>query len=177
MRVIAGRLGGRQFSSPHSHRTHPMSDKARGALFNMLGELSGLAVLDAFAGSGALGFEAVSRGAASVVAIERDKAAQQAIMQNIRDLGLADQVKLVTASANAWLQTTPGALFDIVLCDPPYDDLQLALLTLLTTRVQAEGLFVLSWPGGTPAPSFAGLQQIEQRGYGDLQLLFYRRFK
>ena len=69
MRVIAGRLGGRLFDSPHTRRTHPMSDKARGALFNMLGDIEGMHVLDPFAGTGALSFEAISRGAASALAI------------------------------------------------------------------------------------------------------------
>src|SRR5438445_6894886 len=106
MRIIAGRLGGRQFASPRGHRTHPMSDKMRGALFNALGDLSGLTVLDAFAGSGALAFEAVSRGAQHVVAIDVDKSAQRTIAKNITALGLADRVKLVRASAGAWLTTT-----------------------------------------------------------------------
>src|ERR1700756_1715958 len=103
MRIIAGRLGGRRFASPRGHRTHPMSDKMRGALFNSLGELAGLSVLDAFAGSGALAFEAVSRGAKGAVAIDLDRSAQQAIAANITALGLQDQVKLVRASAGAWL--------------------------------------------------------------------------
>ena len=72
MRIIAGYLGGRQFNSPRSNRTHPMSDKARGGLFNALGDISGLTVLDAFAGSGALSFEAISRGAESVIAVDID---------------------------------------------------------------------------------------------------------
>ena len=70
MRVIAGRLGGRNFDSPKTQRTHPMSDKVRGALFNALGDLGGLTVLDAFAGSGACSLEAASRGATEVLAID-----------------------------------------------------------------------------------------------------------
>jgi 16S rRNA (guanine966-N2)-methyltransferase len=83
MRIIAGRLGGRHFASPQGRRTHPMSDKMRGALFNALGDIDGLSVLDAFAGSGALAFEAVSRGAGHAVAIDVDKSAQRAIAENI----------------------------------------------------------------------------------------------
>src|SRR5262245_30096392 len=105
MRIIAGRLGGRLFESPHTSRTHPMSDKARGALFNVLGDINDLSVLDPFAGTGALSFEAVSRGAAHATAIESDRLAQKVIQGNISSLGLQNQVKLVRAQANAWLQT------------------------------------------------------------------------
>jgi 16S rRNA (guanine966-N2)-methyltransferase len=174
MRVIAGVLGGRLFDSPHSHRTHPMSDKMRGALFNALGDIENLTILDAFAGSGALSFEAVSRGAHSSMAIENDAPAQKVIVANGRALGLGRRVKLIRASANAWLDTTPQASFDIVLCDPPYDNLQLKLVQRLAARVKPGGLLVLSAPGNMAAPTFDGLAQIMQRSYGDAQLVFYR---
>ena len=175
MRVIAGRLGGRLFDSPHTHRTHPMSDKARGALFNILGDIEGMVVLDPFAGTGALSFEAVSRGAANALAIESDRSAQQSIEQNIRTLGLSAQVQLVKASSNAWLTTNYDDQFDLVLCDPPHDDLQPNLLTRLAQRVSSGGLLVLSWPGGQELPDFPRFDMVEQRSYGDMQLAFYRR--
>ncbi|HKX24038.1 MAG TPA: RsmD family RNA methyltransferase, partial [Candidatus Saccharimonadales bacterium] len=83
MRVIAGELGGRFFAGPDSTATHPMAERVRGAMFNALGDIEGLTVLDAFAGSGALAFEAISRGAKSVVVVERDKRAQRIIAENI----------------------------------------------------------------------------------------------
>jgi 16S rRNA (guanine966-N2)-methyltransferase len=176
VRVIAGALGGRVFDSPGTNRTHPMSDKARGALFNMLGDIAGLRVLDAFAGTGALSFEAISRGAASALAIESDKPAQKVIARNIRALGLGRSVHVVAATANAWLQTAPHTqTYDIVLCDPPYDDLQLNLITRLSARVAPGGLLVLSWPGNTGLPVFDSFAAVTNRGYGDMQLAFYRR--
>ncbi|HUS26470.1 MAG TPA: 16S rRNA (guanine(966)-N(2))-methyltransferase RsmD [Nevskiaceae bacterium] len=175
MRVIAGTLGGRLFDSPHGHRTHPMSDKVRGALFNILGDLDDLHVLDAFAGSGALSFEAISRGATSAIAIESDRQAQQTIAENIRALQLGNSIKLIKASANAWLQTNPDATFDIVLCDPPYDDLQPTLLAKLAQRIAPTGILALSWPGAIDLPAFDGLTQVEQRSYGDAQLVFFHR--
>ena len=175
MRIIAGTLGGQLFDSPNGHRTHPMSDKVRGALFNMLGDLDGLSVLDAFAGSGALSFEAVSRGAANVLAIDSDREAQKTIAANTKRLGLRN-VKLVKAATNAWLQTADDT-FDIVLCDPPYDDLQPKLLQRLAERVRPDGLLVLSWPGNQEPPALENLQQIEQRSYGDAQLVFYRKIQ
>jgi 16S rRNA (guanine966-N2)-methyltransferase len=179
MRVIAGRLKGRQFDSPRTFKTHPMSDKMRGALFNILGDLDGLTVLDAFAGSGALGFEAISRGATSALAIDSDRSAQKTIAVNIRALGLGREVKLITASVNAWLQTSAESLnglpaFDIVLCDPPYNDLQPNLLQRLFDVIIRDGLFVLSWPTGVDPPKFDSSRIIEQRTYGDGSLLFYR---
>lgn len=175
MRIIAGRLGGRIFGSPKSTKTHPMSDRARGGLFNTLGDIDGLMVLDAFAGSGALSFEAVSRGAQSTLAIESDRQAQKVIAENIESLGLGQQVKLIKTSANAWLTTAPKVAFDVVLCDPPYDDLQQALLTKLAKTVKPAGLLVLSWPGKAEALSFENFEIAVQHNYGDIQLVFYRR--
>jgi 16S rRNA (guanine966-N2)-methyltransferase len=174
MRVIAGALGGRLFDSPHSHRTHPMSDKMRGALFNALGDIGDLTVLDAFAGSGALSFEAVSRGAYSSLALEADIAAQKVIIANVQRLGLGRAVKLIKANAGSWLQTTPDDVFDIVLCDPPYENLQLNLVQRLAQRVKPGGVLVLSAPGDLEPPTFVGSEQLLQRDYGDAQLIFYR---
>jgi 16S rRNA (guanine966-N2)-methyltransferase len=176
MRVIAGTLGGRQFASPGSFKTHPMSDKMRGALFNILGDISGLDVLDAFGGSGALSLEAVSRGAARALVIEQDRPAQRVITDNIAALGQGNKIKLVKAPANAWLQTNQDASFDLVLCDPPYHDLQPSLLQRLTACVKPGGLFVLSYPGGAPEPpAFATIELIKHELYGDAGLYFYRK--
>ena len=177
MRVIAGRLGGRLFDSPHTHRTHPMSDKARGALFNVLGDIGGMTVLDAFAGTGALCFEAVSRGAASALAVESDKVAQRTIAENIELLQLGEQVSLVRAPAGPWMYRNAQLKFDLVLCDPPYNDPQFHTLDRLAKRVNPGGLLVLSWPTSEDLPVFAGLEQVEQRSYGDMQLAFYRRLE
>lgn len=174
MRIITGTLGSRKFDSPNSHRTHPMSDKIRGALFNMLGDITDLTILDAFAGTGALGFEALSRGAQSVIAIESDKSAQKTIEKNRQQLGLDTSLRLIKASANAWLQTADEQRFDIVLLDPPYDDLQLPLIEQLATRLATDGVLVLSWPTDTLLPDFAMLTKVATRNYGDAQLGFYQ---
>jgi 16S rRNA (guanine966-N2)-methyltransferase len=175
MRVIAGWLGGRLFDSPHSHKTHPMSDKARGALFNILGDIKGMTVLDPFAGTGAISFEAISRGASSTLAIEADRPAQKIIAANIASLGLTDRVKLIGGMANSWLGKNKGTMFDIVVCDPPYEDLQYDLVERLERAVKPDGIFVVSWPKGGDLPRFKQLTLIDQRGYGDMQLVFYRK--
>lgn len=175
MRIIAGNLGGRHFDSPGSHRTHPMSDKMRGALFNVLGDIEELTVLDAFGGSGALGFEALSRGAAKVVVIEVDKPAHRIISKNIQTLGMRMHAHSINASANAWLGTNPDTTFDIVLCDPPYNDLQPNVLSRLAERVAPGGTYVLSYPGHVTPPDFKNLTIAKQQTYGDSQLVFYKR--
>jgi 16S rRNA (guanine966-N2)-methyltransferase len=173
MRIIAGRLGGRNFSSPLGHRTRPMSDKIRGALFNTLGDINGLSVLDAFSGSGAIAFEAASRGANSIVAIDSDKNAQNSIISSIQELGLSKKIKLIKASTNAWLSTTDQT-FDIIICDPPYNDIQAPLLLKVSKRVNEGGIVVLSLPplAGFRLPAVYNLATY--KNYGDAELFFYK---
>ncbi|HSX36153.1 MAG TPA: RsmD family RNA methyltransferase [Patescibacteria group bacterium] len=175
MRVIAGVLGGRTFDSPGTNRTHPMSDKARGALFNILGDIHNLTVLDAFAGTGALAFEALSRGAKDAVLLDNDKTAQLAIARNIAMLQLESQAHLVQAAVAVWLRTQRDMQFDLVICDPPYDNLQESLIERLLDSVKDGGLLVLSWPGKIQLPRLLQPLLVEQRSYGDIQLAFYRK--
>lgn len=175
MRVIAGRLGGRLFDSPHTYRTHPMSDKARGALFNILGDIGGMTVLDPFSGTGAISFEAISRGAGSAITIEADRQAQKIVAANIASLGLNERVQLVGGMANSWLTKNRDKTFDIVVCDPPYNDLQYDLVERLERTVKPGGIFVVSWPSGGDLPRFRTLELVDRRTYGDMQLVFYRK--
>jgi 16S rRNA (guanine966-N2)-methyltransferase len=124
MRIIAGEFRSRNILAPKGERTRPTSDRAREALFNVLAhsfDLEGANVLDIFAGSGALGFEALSRGAAKVTFVEHFLAAREAIEANIRALNVKDRASVVKLDAYKWLQTAEGP-FDIVFADPPYDD-------------------------------------------------------
>jgi len=178
MRIIAGSLGGRTFHEPRGHKTHPMSEKIRGALFNALGDIEGLTFLDAFAGSGALSFEAASRGASSVIAIEKDRASHSVIDRNIAELSLSEIVHAVRANAGGWSIHNMEKKFDVVLLAPPYDYLQENLLATLTKRhTKAGGLMVLDWPGKKELPEFAKTKIIEKKNYGDAQLAFYRKIK
>ncbi|MBL8122229.1 RsmD family RNA methyltransferase [Candidatus Saccharibacteria bacterium] len=175
MRVIAGKLGGRSFQSPRGHRTHPMSEKARGAIFNALGDIEGLTVLDAFAGSGALGIEAVSRGAARVLAIDVDIPAVKVITENCRALGIEDMVTVLRKNISGWSRNNQHRTFDIVLADPPYDDIRPNVLERLAVHVKTGGLYVLSWPGSEPVREFATLSIVSEKPLGDIQLVFYRK--
>ena len=174
MRIIAGRLGGRLFDAPRGQRTHPMSDRIRGALFNALGDIAGLTFLDAFAGSGALGLEAISRGAAHATMIEPDKPAQVTIAKNLAGLGVQDRAKLIRAKAQSWLATADQT-FDIVLCDPPYDDINETLVTRLAGRARAGGTVVLSLPPTSRLRLPETYELLDSKNYGDATLNFYRK--
>lgn len=174
MRVIAGTLGGRIFESPHGHRTHPMSEKMRGGLFGALGDIAGLTVLDAFAGSGALGIEAISRGATHVQAIEVDPGAYHIIQKNIHALNIADNMYITKAYAGAWSTRHKDKKFDIVLLDPPYDKIPYRDLKRMPIHLAENGILVLSWPKGVDYFHFEGLEHIRSRTYGDGALHFYK---
>jgi len=181
MRVIGGRLGGRRLRAvPRGVR--PTSDRVREALFSILGSdaVEGARVLDVCAGSGALGLEALSRGATEVVAIDRSGAAQRTIRENATDLGVADCVRVLGGDARKVLPRLgrSGERFDLVFFDPPYDaGLEASVLECLTegallavdARVVVEGAKRHSLP---PAP---GLVAEDERVYGDTVLYFLRR--
>lgn len=176
MRIIAGRLGGRLFASPGNDRTHPMSDKIRGALFNTLGDIEGLTVLDAFTGSGALSFEAISRGASHVTALDIDTIAITTVVKSLVQLGIGSELQPIRVSAVSWLQTvSPDTAFDIVLCDPPFDDPQLDLVAQLALCAKAGGLVVVSLPPDVTPTLPEAHDLVASKAYGDACLYFYRR--
>lgn len=174
MRIISGRLGGRNFDSPHGHRTHPMSDKIRGALFNMLGDINGLHIADLYSGTGAISFEAISRGAVDSVAIEADKVAYPTIVRNIDSLGLDEQVKAHKMYVHSWLNRT-NSQFDIVVADPPYDDLVFKTLDKIHSVVKPGGILVYSLPPDTRLLLPKSCEKLSQKNYGDAELVFYRK--
>ena len=124
MRVIAGRFGGRRLQAPKGRSTtRPTSDRVREAIFSMLGDLQGARVLDLFAGTGALGIEALSRGAGRAVFVERDAAALAALRANLRALELSeDEAEVRRGEALATLRSARAGAetYDLVLIDPPY---------------------------------------------------------
>ncbi len=175
IKIIAGRYGGRFISTPNGRATHPMSERVRGALFNSLaGVTDGANVLDVFAGSGAIGFEALSRGAASVTFIEKDRAAQRAIIDSIDKLGVADHAKLVKAAAGAWIDTYDGPKFDLIIADPPYDKMQFSTVSRILGLLKPGALMVLSHTGRGESPTLPGVVVVDNRGYGDAALTFFR---
>ena len=175
VRIIAGQFGGRTIEGSGTERTHPMSERIRNALFNKLGsELEGKRVLDAFAGSGALGLEALSRGADSAVFIERDRIAQKIIEKNIKTLAVEDRARLIKSGVAGWLETSDDQ-FDIIFADPPYHDPQLSTVSKLFPLLKSNGLMVLSYPGKGERPSETGVVVVDNRSYGNAALAFYRK--
>lgn len=122
MRIVAGAAKGRRLTAPSGDHVRPTADRTREALFASLQPmLVGARVLDLFAGSGALGLEAASRGAAAVTFVERDRRALTALQANVEVVGMADIAILARAVEAAWPQIAARAPFDLVLADPPYD--------------------------------------------------------
>lgn len=173
LRIVAGEYGGRFIDGSDSDATHPMGERMRGALFNMI-DVKGKTVLDPFAGSGSLSFEAVSRGAKNSLALERDRLAQKIIQKNIALLGVGQKVTLVKANCRMWSEKNPDARFDLILADPPYHDMQLSTVSLLIRHLNPNGLMVLSYPGRGSAPTVNGVVVVDNRLYGDAALAFYR---
>lgn len=176
IRLISGTFGGRTLATPAGSRTHPMSERVRNALFNTLAsEVSGAVVLDAFAGTGALGLEALSRGAAYATFVEKDRIAQKVIGENITTLGVEDRAKLVKAPVASWTSTYDGPLFDIIFADPPYHDVQFSTAISLMGLLKPSALMVLSHPGRSECPTRPGVVVVDNRSYGDATLTFFRR--
>ncbi|MFD6953006.1 16S rRNA (guanine(966)-N(2))-methyltransferase RsmD [Nocardiopsis sp. TSRI0078] len=183
-RIIAGTAGGRRISVPEGRTTRPTSDRAREALFSSvqsdLGALDGLRVMDLYAGSGAIGLEALSRGAAHALLVEADRRAAQVVRGNITALGLpgarlvADRVERVLRQDNA------GDPYDLVVADPPYAVTDAEVTRVLADLVGhgwlAEDAVVVverSKRGAEPAwPE--GLERARSRGYGEAVLWYAR---
>jgi len=174
VRLISGSLGGRFIEAPDTARTHPMSERIRSSLFNILGDMSGKKVLDAFAGTGAIGFEAISRGAGSVTFIERDRVAQKVLLENIASLQVKHKAKLIQAGVAGWDDTSVNEKFDLIFADPPYHDMQFSTVSRLFTHLNSNGLMVLSHPGRESAPTVNGVVVVDKRSYGDAALAFYQ---
>ncbi len=147
MRVIAGSRKGHTIAAPRGRETRPTSDRVRENVFNLVGPLEGVRVLDLFAGSGALGIEALSRGAASAVFVERDPDAVRTIERNLDRLRLTGaRVVHGDALLTVEREAAAGAKYDLVLVDPPYGmltEIQTRLARHLSPLLAADGLLVV----------------------------------
>lgn len=176
VRIISGKYGGRRIDAPDNNRTHPMSERVRNAMFNSIASEIGEAdVLDAFAGTGSIGLEALSRGARRVVFIERDRIAQKILAKNISTLGVENTTNIVRTTVSNWIDTYLGDGFDIIFADPPYHDTQFSTVQRLFGLLKPGGLMVLSHPGRGEEPTKKGVVVVDNREYGNAFLTFYRR--
>ena len=174
MRVIAGSLGGRRLKAPPGRTTRPTSDRVKEALFAMLGDVDGEHVIDLFAGSGALGIEALSRGAGRAVFVERSEAAGRVLRANLAALGLPpEQAQLRRRDAAAALRAAAeaGEKYDLVFIDPPYREAarRAAELAPLLPAVLSAGARVVA-EGDRRAPPELGLPLLTERRYGDTSI-------
>lgn len=175
MRIIGGELRGREILSPQTNKTRPMTDRDREAVFNILGDISGLKVLDAYAGSGALGFEALSRGAVSVDAVETAKQPAEAIRKNIKNLNLTDRYKLHQAKVESWLvsRRVLDIKYGLIFADPPFEQLDKAVLEKITELMEEGGLMVVKHSSRVEPPELR-TKLLDSRKFGDTTISFYR---
>lgn len=174
MKIIAGRYGGRILVQPKTPATRPMSDKVREALFNIIGPVSGLKVLDAYAGSGAVGLEALSRGAAEVTLIEQARAALQSIKTNQTVLQIGSELIVIGSSVERAIPKLEGSEFDVIVADPPYGQIEAMVLDQLGQLLASSGTLIASHSSRIPAPTLESMERLDTRLYGDSALSFYK---
>ncbi len=179
MRVIAGTLKGRRLKSPTWEGLRPTSDRLRETLFNVLmPRVAGARVADGFAGTGALGIEAISRGAVHVTFIDNDRRAQLLIADNLAHCGISEGYAIIRAAVARAFETLRASAafvpFDIILLDPPYDQPPEGVLAGAATVLAPHGLIVVEHARRQPAPESAErLVRIRQIVSGDSTLSFY----
>lgn len=181
MRIIAGRFRGRPIAAPKGLTTRPTTDRVREALFSILGNLEGQRVVDCYAGTGALGLEALSRGAAHALLIENGREAGKSIRANIERLGLEKEAELVTTplERSRRILEIKGP-FDLVLSDPPWPMAQpaaLAVAAVFSKALGEGGTLVLGHPTRQPvelSPE-TPFELVDRRHWGDSAMSFYRR--
>lgn len=182
LRIVSGSLGGRRLRTPRGSAVRPTADKVRQALFNILGDLEGLSILDLFAGSGAISFEALSRGAKHATLVERGRPSLEAIEDNAASLGIPPEaIEILRMPVERALERLARSArrFDRIFADPPYADaptLHQEVLREALTLLEPGGLVVLEHSRrDTPPIAPPGLRMTQSRGYGETALSFYAR--
>lgn len=171
--ITSGKYRGRRLISPGSDTTHPMGSREKLALFNMLqGSLSGARVLDAYAGTGALGLEALSRGACSATFIENNPATLRCLRQNLAILGQKDQASVTIFPGKA-SNFASDALYDVILVDPPYDHFRPSEVAKLASFLAPGGIFALSHPVDADI-NFESLRPITTRKYANAYIALFK---
>jgi 16S rRNA (guanine966-N2)-methyltransferase len=172
LRIIAGSHRGHRIAAPRGRDTRPTSDRVRENLFNLVGPVDDADVLDLFAGSGALGLEALSRGAASATFVESDRDACRVINGNLDKLGFRG---IVLCQDVIRALGSERRRFGLVLCDPPYGYDRTRLDDRLAPLLQPDGVLVLETAGREDAPDVPGLRQRTSRRYGAARLTLFEQ--
>ena len=175
VRLIGGRLKRSKLPVPDHPGLRPTPDRVRETLFNWLGQdLSGWRVLDAFAGSGALGFEAASRGAATVLLLEQDGGLVASLLASAQRLG-TPELRVQRTDALRWMATAEAASFELVLLDPPFEAAQLAPAIAVAAPLVAPGGFLYVESPGLPGEPPEGLQPWRSLKAGAVHAQLWRR--
>jgi 16S rRNA (guanine966-N2)-methyltransferase len=173
VRIIAGKYGGRTIKAPGRRSTHAMSERIRNAVFNSISALlPDSSVLDAFAGSGSVGIEALSRGAASCMFIERDHAAARIIQSNLTLIGAETDGRVISTTVSNWLSSAEPPVFDLIFADPPYHDTQLNTVLRLVSLLSESGIMVVSLPYDQELPATKNVKIVDERIYGNAKILY-----
>lgn len=178
MRVVAGRFRGRRLHASRGPRTRPTSERARAGLFDWLGaRVAGARVLDLFAGTGALGIEALSRDAEHATFVEQDRAAREALLRNLRELELEAEARVLGGDVFRALRGLPPAAFDLVFADPPWHgDAPERLLRApaFAAALAPGGWVLLERSRRDPiAPACNGLARVVSRTWGETRFDLY----
>ena len=172
MRIVGGEHRGARIFAPKGKDTRPTSDRVREAAFNLIGPVDGATVLDLFAGSGAMGLEAVSRGAVSATFVENDREAVRSIERNLEKLRVTG-ARVVQRDVRQAL-ATDSRTYDLVLCDPPYGYSEHERLApYLVKALAPDGLLVYE-TGAREEPQIQGLRVRTSRTYGSARLTLFR---
>ena len=174
IRIGAGSLAGRIIEQPKTFKTRPLTSKARASIFNRLGDISDLTVLDAYAGSGAFGIEALSLGVRRVSFIEHSKAVAKVIADNLEKLELVSNTTLYVERVKTALNSLQGQSFDVILADPPYAELNESELNQLTTLLSPKGILVISHSSRIVYPMISFGIYLDTRVYGETAISYYR---
>ncbi len=181
MRISGGEAKGRQLFLPKGYPVRPTADVVKEALFSILRSVSDCSFLDLFAGSGSVGIEALSRGAAKVVFVERNKVLAHAVADNLGRCGFADRADVLAADVKTGIRilTEKQAVFDLVFADPPYDTgfIALTLQSLAGSSILArEGTVILQHSVREEAQGAEDMRFVltDQRRYGDTLLSFLK---
>jgi 16S rRNA (guanine(966)-N(2))-methyltransferase RsmD len=178
LRIISGEKKGTRLFSLKKRKIRPTSDKVKGAIFNILSSVEDKMVLDLFAGSGALGIEALSRGAQEVVFVDKSFSSLDLIRKNLEKLGFKDKSRLIKKNVLRFLKDKFEGRFDLILADPPYGKgLCQKVLEILSEKefLNAKGVLVIEHHKKEKIEKVGNYKLLQERKYGDTLVSFFRK--
>ncbi|MFO0862436.1 MAG: 16S rRNA (guanine(966)-N(2))-methyltransferase RsmD [Candidatus Saccharibacteria bacterium] len=174
LKITSGTYGGRKLVQPKTDKTRPVMERTRHAIFQVLGDVFGMVVLDLYAGSGALGLEALSNGAVSATFVDSSRLAQMSIAENVNNLEVRDQSIVKPIKVESFFEQNT-AKYDLIFLDPPYAEFKLEILEAASSCLNDTGIIVVSCSMQTKLPEEIGLTNLVKiKRYGDTQIAYFR---